>query len=282
MRGVMNNIMIRHNTAWFCVPLLFLLSVFGCYPAPKAPIDTLRYDSPNGDHTDLFVYLPGNGDPVDAFDREGLVQAVRHRRLPIDIISVNAHIGYYMKGTVFNRLKHDVIDPAKAKGYTRIWLVGNSLGGYGSVSYVRQYPQDIAGIILLGPFLGDKKIIQEIREAGGLQEWEPGEIQPDSRQSWEKELWKWLKDGDQQKGFWNWIKNCDPGGDDCPSRVYLGYGKRDRFSFGQKLMAEKLPPENVFEIDGGHNWKTWKTLWEMILDRMPAKQTTTKRADSSK
>ena len=81
-------------------------------------------------------------------------------------------IGYYMDGSVFQRLKLDVIEPAKAKGYKKIWLVGNSMGGYGSVSYVRQYPRDIAGIVLLGPFLGDKKIIQEIPgNCGGLQQW---------------------------------------------------------------------------------------------------------------
>ncbi|MGE5173202.1 MAG: hypothetical protein ACM3MD_05175 [Betaproteobacteria bacterium] len=51
------------------------------------------------------------------------------------MIVVNAHMGYYLNGTVFTRLKEDVIEPAKARGYDQIWLVGNSLGGYGSISY---------------------------------------------------------------------------------------------------------------------------------------------------
>ena len=254
------------------VPLLCVLLAFGCYPPPKAPLETLHYDLPAGDHRQLLIFLPGNGDALDTFDKEGLLAAVRSRNLPVDIVSVNAHIGYYMNGSIFTRLKEDVIDPAKARGYKRIWLLGNSLGGYGSLSYARQYPQDIAGVVLLGPFLGDKKIIREIKDAGGLQKWDPRDIPSGSREGWDKELWKWLKDEDQQKGFWHWVKNCDAEEDGCPSRIYLGYGKRDRFSPGQNLMAEILPAENVFAIDGGHNWSTWKKLWDLVLDRMTARK----------
>jgi pimeloyl-ACP methyl ester carboxylesterase len=258
----------------FIAPLFCLLTAFGCYyPAPKVPLDTLRYDAPGGDRKQLIVFLPGNGDPLTVFDENGMVAAVRARNLPVDIIAVDAHIGYYMTGSILARLKQDVIDPARGRGYRRIWLVGNSLGGYGSISYARQYPQDIFGIVLLGPFLGDKNIIREIREAGGLQKWDPGQIPENTRATWEKELWKWLKDGDQQKGFWHWVKSCDEPDEDCPSRIYLGFGKRDRFSSGQKLLAEGLSPENVIVIDdGGHDWDTWKQAWDLALDRMTAKR----------
>ncbi len=258
-------------TSRFVALVLCILFAAGCfYPAPTVPIETLLYPAPDSDRKQLIVYLPGNGDPIDAFDRHGLVAAVRARNLPVDIIAVYAHLGYYMNGSVLERLKQDVIDPARIKGYSRIWLVGNSLGGYGSASYARQYPEDIFGIVLLGPFLGDKKIVQEIRDAGGLQKWDPGVIPENSKESWEKELWKWLKDADQQKGFWNWVKNCDEGDGDCPARMYLGFGKRDRFSYGQKLMAESLPQRNVIVIDGGHDWATWRKVWNLVLDRMTA------------
>jgi pimeloyl-ACP methyl ester carboxylesterase len=268
----MNIIMNKGIGVRFSALLLCVFFFSGCYPAPKAPLDMLLYDTPAGNHKHLFVFLPGNGDKADAFDKKGLINAVREHRLPVDMIAVNAHIGYYMNGSIFARLKEDVIDPAKARGYKKIWLIGNSLGGYGSVSYARQYPEDIAGIVLLGPFLGDKKIIKEIRDAGGLQKWEPADIPVDGKEHWEKELWRWLKDGDEQKGFWHWIKNCDEEDGDCPSRIYLGFGKRDRFSPGQKLLAESLPQENVFAIDGGHDWRTWKKLWTMILDRMSSRK----------
>ncbi len=264
----MNIIMISRLTSRFVVPCFFLLLVFACYPAPKAHLDIFRYDSPEGQQKHLFVFLPGNGDSPEMYWKKGLVQAVRSRKLPIDMIAVDAHIGYYMQGTVFDRLKQDVIEPAKARGYRRIWLVGNSLGGYGSISYARLHPQDVTGVILLGPFLGDRKIVQEIRDAGGLGAWEPGDIpEKNSQESWEKQLWKWLKDAGQQKDFWLWVRDCDEE-NSCPARIYLGYGKRDRFSPGQKLMAESLPLDDVIEIEGGHNWSTWKKLWDIILDRM--------------
>jgi pimeloyl-ACP methyl ester carboxylesterase len=264
----------------FIAPLLCVLTAFGCfYPAPKAPLDTLPYDAPGGDRKQLIVFLHGNGDGLNVFDENGIVAAVRARDLPVDMIAVNAHLGYYMTGSILARLKKDVIDPARARGYRRIWLVGNSLGGYGCISYARQYPQDIFGIVLLGPFLGDKKIIREIRESGGLQKWDPGAIPENSRETWEKELWKWLKDGDQQKGFWNWIRSCDEQDEDCPSRIYLAFGKRDRFSSGQKLLAESLSPENVIVIDnGGHDWDTWKKAWNIALDRMTVRRPARKNA----
>lgn len=261
------NITMIKLIAYVTAPFLFLFSFSGCYPRPKAPIDTLRYDS-HGDHQLLFVFLPGHGDSLDCFEKKGFVRAVRSREPAIDMITVNAHLGYYMEGTIVTRLKEDVIDPAKAVGYKGIWLIGNSLGGYGSILYARQHPGDIAGVVLLGPFLGERKTISEIAEAGGLHQWEPGEITDTSRKGGEKKLWKWLKDSGEQQNFWHWLKDCDGKSGDCPSRIYLGYGKRDRFSYGQKLMAEVLPAENVFVIDGGHNWETWTSLWNLILDKM--------------
>ncbi len=267
------HIMIARITFRFVVPFILLAFIFACYPAPKAHLDVFLYDSPEGQQKHLFVFLPGNGDSPQTFWKKGLVQAVRARKLPVDVIAVDAHIGYYMQGTIFERLKQDVIEPAKARGYRRIWLVGNSLGGYGSISYARLHPEDITGVILLGPFLGDRKIIQEIRESGGLAAWEPGELPQNGKENWEKQLWKWLKDGSQQKDFWLWVRDCDEESS-CPARIYLGYGKRDRFAPGQKLLAESLPVQDVIVIDGGHNWSTWKQLWEMILDKLAAPRKT--------
>ncbi len=249
---------------------VFSLLVAACYPSyypTTIPIDTLHFDAPAGDHQQLFIFLPGNGDPVSAFYEHGLVQAVRQRGLSIDMIGVNAHLGYYMEGTVITRLKQDVIDPAKARGYKNIWLVGNSLGGFGSISYARQYPQDITGVILLGPFLGERKTANEIREAGGLQKWEPEDIGNNSQTAWEKQLWLWLRDHQQQEEFWRWIKECEQK-EGCSPKIYLGYGRNDRFSYGQKLLAEVLPPQRVVVIRGGHNWTTWKELWDIFLDRL--------------
>jgi pimeloyl-ACP methyl ester carboxylesterase len=254
--------------SWSLKSALFLSLIFvaGCLQPITVPIETIRYEAPDGQaHRLLFVFLPGNGDPITVFQEEGLVKAVRQRGLPADMIAVNAHIGYYRNGTVLTRLKEDVIGPAIAKGYEQIWLVGNSLGGYGSLSYAREYPDDVTGVVLLGPFLGPKSIVDKIKRAGGILQWTPAEVKLKSEDEWDKHLWLWIKDRVQQKKFSFWTSECEQKG--CNPRVYLGYGRGDRFSYGQEFLASLMPPEQVIIIDGGHDWTTWTKLWNLFLDR---------------
>jgi pimeloyl-ACP methyl ester carboxylesterase len=228
--------------------------VFGCVPRTRVPIEFIRYDA-NARETGrmLFVFLPGNGDAVTVFEKRRIIEAVRERGLQADMIAVNAHIGYYLNGSVFTRLKEDVIDPAKARGYAQIWMVGNSLGGYGSISYMRSYPDDVSGVVLLGPFLGDKELIGEIKKAGGLSTWDPGIIRDNSMEDWNKHIWLWVKGCAKEK--------------QSKGRIYLGYGLNDRFSFAQAFLASSLSPEHVIAINGGHDWSTWMKIWDLFLDR---------------
>jgi pimeloyl-ACP methyl ester carboxylesterase len=239
----------------------------GCYPSAfrsiRIPLTTIQYDAANGPHRQLFVYLPGNGDAPTAFDRNGMIKEMRKRGLTADILAVDAYLAYYSKGIIFDRLKQDVIDPAKATGYTDIWLIGNSLGAYGSLSYARLYPQDIAGVVLLGPYLGEKKTIKSIIEAGGLQAWDPRFVGNSSLEDWDKRLWLWLKDIQERQKF-----TVKGGAGGRVPIIYLGYGEYDRFSYSQKLLAEVLPAKRVASIAGGHDWWTWKELWRILLDRM--------------
>ena len=32
------------------------------------------------------------------------------------------------------------------------------------------------------------------------------------------------------------------------------------------LLANELPPKNVFTLTGGHDWVTWKHLWIEVLE----------------
>ncbi len=239
----------------------------GCYSATKSPIDTIQYGA--GEAKDprlLFVFLHGNGDRNSVFYEAGFVEAVRARGLSIDKISVDAHAGYYVNGTILTRLKEDVIDPARAQGHERIWLIGNSLGGFGALSYARKYPNEITGIVLLGPFLGERPIISKIRHAGGLMRWEPGDVFLKTREDDEKHMWIWLKEHDQQGQLRAGDKDC-PKKQGCVPKIYLGYGTNDRFTYAQDLLASLLPPEQVIAIDGGHDWSTWKKLWDRFLDQ---------------
>jgi pimeloyl-ACP methyl ester carboxylesterase len=247
--------------------LLSAVFFFGCYQPTRAPINTLRYEAGEvkGPRL-LFVFLHGNGDRNSVFDKEGLVAAVRARGLPVDMISVDAHVGYYMNGTILARLREDVIEPARARGYENIWLIGNSLGGVGSLSYAREYPDEISGIVLLGPFLGERQLIQEIRGAGGLPQWEPGGVLLKTREDDEKRTWIWFKEHGIQGQFRAGDRDC-PRKHGCVPKIYLGYGTNDRFTYAQDLLASLLPPGQVIAIDGGHDWSTWKKLWDRFLDQ---------------
>jgi pimeloyl-ACP methyl ester carboxylesterase len=247
--------------------LLLAIFLAGCYPSTKIPIDTIQYGAGDSKGTRLlFVFLHGNGDQNSVFDKEGFVKSARERGLDADMISVDAHIGYYMNGTILTRLKQDVIDPARARGYERIWLIGNSLGGFGSLSYARQYPNEIAGIVMVGPYLGERSLIKEIRHAGGLLRWEPGDVFLKNKEDDEKRIWAWIKEQGQQGQFRADDRDC-PKKQGCVPKIYLGYGTNDRFTYAQDFLASLLPPEHVIAIDGGHDWSTWKKLWDRFLDR---------------
>ena len=225
----------------------------GCYrpPPATAPLATLRLGGPAAESRTLVIFLPGRGDSPENFDRHGFARAVRERGLPVDLLAVDAHLGYYLNGTVIERLETDVIAPARARGYRRIWLVGISIGGLGSLLYLRAHPGVVSGVVLLAPYLGERDVTDEIAAAGGLGRWQPVDLPSDRFHP--RQLWRWLQE--------------TYAGLSAPSAtpLYLGYGTRDRFVAGDRLLAAVLPPERVFTTPGGHRWDPWRRLWDTFL-----------------
>ena len=216
----------------------------------KAPMDVLYYAADEGSTTDnLFIFMRGIGGSHRSFEEEGLVADVRTMGLPFDMAAPNAHLGYYTGRTLLVRLKEDVIDPARRQGKDNIWLVGFSMGGLGSLLYLREHPDDVEGVCLVAPFLGDEPIIDEIQAAGGVRSWSPGEYDPDE---------------DYQRMLWHWIKDNVPDG--FPVPIFLGYGADDRMAPGCALLAELLPKDHVVQIPGGHDYPTFKALWDRFLE----------------
>lgn len=167
------------------------------------------------------------------------------------MVAPNAHFGYYKDRILEHRLTDDVIRPAKAKGYEKIWLAGVSMGGLGSILYLREHPEYIDGILLLGPYLGDESIVAEISAAGGVEKWEPGPY--DGDEDWQRMIWDWLK------------QYCaNPAG---KTPIYLGLGNKDRYFAAQKLLADCLPKDRVISVDGGHDAPTFKKIWQNFLDK---------------
>lgn len=212
------------------------------------PIDQLYFQSAATRSENLVVLLPGIGDQPEIFFDEGFVQAVRERNIDADLVAVRAHWGYYEKHIIVERLKQDVIVAARAKGYKKFWFVGISLGGWGALQFVRQHEADVAGMLLLAPFLGEQKIFEEVQAAGGLDTWHPDLTDPLDQQ---RLVIAWLRDFKQTQS---------------PLKFHLSYGANDRFAKPLGLYATRLPPRQVDVISGGHDWRTWRRLWQRFLD----------------
>ena len=228
-----------------------LIALAGCITQLPitTPVDQIYFQRGASPSQNLIVLLPGIGDQPEAFLDEGFIQVVRERNIDADLVAVRAHWGYYEKHMVVERLHQDVILPARAKGYRHIWLIGISLGGWGSLQYVRQHANEVDGMLLLAPFLGEKKIFAEVEAAGGLDAWHPDLADP-----WDDQrlVIAWLRDFKQSE---------------TPLRFHLSYGASDRFAQPLGRYAARLLPQRVDVIPGDHDWRTWLKLWQRFLDR---------------
>ena len=215
----------------------------------KKPIDTIYYVTGKTPSDSLIVMLPGSGDKPADFVSNGFIKAIQDSGIRADVISVDAHLGYYFKRNLLPRLHEDVIIPAIQKGYKKIWLLGISIGGLGAMMYAKHYPDNITGLVVLSPFLGYPLIINEISHAGGLSRWSPTE--PIDKDDYQHDLWKWLK------GYTRAEENHP--------RLVIGYGKEDEFAAGAALLAEVLPKDQVYIVQGRHDWGTWGRIFNLIL-----------------
>lgn len=224
----------------------------GCFPRAAIPIPVLEYGRMDAsENKNLLIFLRGMGGSPKDFDKHGLIQAIRSRRLPFDVSVPDAHFGYYKSRTLEERLKKDLIQPARQKGYQQIWLAGFSMGGLGSLFYLKRYKKDVDGVILVSPFMGWENILNEIEISGGIEDWEP------KRNS---DNWQQL--------IWGWVKSYADTSDLYPP-IYLGYGTQDGMTGkGPALLSAALQDDRVFNIKGRHDYKTFISIWNIHLDRL--------------
>ncbi len=211
------------------------------YPAP----------TPQGD-LPLLVMLPGLGIEPAEFAEHGFVQAALELAGPLDIIAARPALDCYLDGTVAEEIERKIVAPEQAKGRTRLWLLGISLGGMGALLHARSYPGVAEGVILIAPFLGTPGIVAEISAAGGLARWQPGNV---PERDGERQMLSWLKD---------FLAAMPP-----RPALYLGYGRADRFAKGHALLGERLPEGRIALGEGGHDWATWTSLWRRLLTLRP-------------
>jgi len=135
------------------------------------PIPVRFYDGSASRTGDLVIFLPGLGDDIEAFERAGFIDLLRRSSRPMDAIVADAHFGYYFDGSFLDRIYEDIVLPFESAGYSRFILVGVSLGGLGSIRLKQSLGDRISGIVLVGPFLGEEDLIDEIENAGGVRNW---------------------------------------------------------------------------------------------------------------
>lgn len=236
---------------WGMVGVAVMLSAgcLGPWTAAPAPVPTVQLaPMPPGGQC-LFVLMPGRGDRAEVFRREGFGPLVAEAGVRAEVVAAVLHIGYYARRSLHSRLHEDIILPARARGVREIWLVGVSMGGLGTLIYDRYHPGQVSGLVLLAPFLGDNKVVEEVAAAGGLASWQPS--QPLAADDWQRDIWVWLR---------RWL---DP--DSGAPPLVLGWGQNDALARSNRLLADVLPPDQVFAVPGKHDWPVWRKLWRDML-----------------
>jgi hypothetical protein len=192
-----------------------------------------------------MLWLPGAYHSNRDFLEAGFADAVRARDLDIDLVFMDLEMDHIGDRSLIARLRSEQVLPARAAG-VELWLGGISLGGLFALDYAAEHPGEIDRLCLLAPYLGNRLLTGEIAASGGLAGWRPGE----------------LADTDVERRIWRHIKERRAEAE----ALHLGYGRDDRFAPAHALMAAALPLECVDVIDGGHEWSTWRKLWENFLD----------------
>lgn len=249
------NDVIARNKIVKIASILFtiVLTLAGCAAPPiKIPMDQIEYlAEPEKRSNALMILMAGAGDRYDAFEKYGYIEAARKVGFAADILAVDAHYGYFTELTVRERLHQDVVLPAKARGYKCIWMGGISLGGFGSLIYAQKYAEQLSGLVLIAPYIGNRGTLAEIESAGGLELWNPSNV-PDHD---ERQLWLMLK---------KYQPNVRP-----TLPIHLLYGEEDRFNPFHKMLAARLDNKFVRTVEGGHDWPPWQALWAAFVASKP-------------
>jgi hypothetical protein len=124
--------------------------------------------------------------------------------------------------------------------------------------YDAQYPRELDGMLLLAPYLGDYGLLEEIDHAGGVLRWDGGPSQGFTAESWQRDLWRYIKTlaNDPQRS----------------ERIWLAYGNDDRLRKAMPLLIPALHQEQVFVRQGGHVWRVWTPATRVMLQAIDAKQ----------
>lgn len=207
-----------------------------------------------------IVLLPGAYHFPEDFLAAGFDRKVQARGLPVDLQFVDPELEHLGDHRFRQRLREDILKPARARGCTSLWLAGISLGGFMALDYAASHPGDLDGLCLLAPYLGTRLTMREIAAASGLAAWRGGTSAIDDE---EREVWRFI----QAQAAHRRQPDAERAPPHIPAlNLYLGYGADDRFAAAHRLMAAALPASVTKVVPGRHDWDTWTMLWEDFLD----------------
>jgi hypothetical protein len=140
---------------------------------------------------------------VPRYEADGILRAVRETGRAVDMLLVDAHLGYYAARTVLERLRQDVIGPARAR-YESIRLIGVSMG-----DWVPCYAR--VGILDTGP-------AGAVRQRGAHHRGHHRGRRPAVVES---EPYRRARVSTYQEELWRWLKAYEPASREYP-RIVLG------------------------------------------------------------
>ena len=203
------------------------------------PSEYYNYDESN---STLVLLLPGLGESPANFVNYGAVEQIIACQPEANIMGIDSHLAYYRNAAIVARLREDIIVPAQQAGVRKIWLLGLSLGGMGSLLYWQQYPDEITAVIVMAPYLG---------------EWDELRVYLNDRD-------RYLESPDKDLlELWDGLSNPPA----VAPEITLAYGETDKFNQQQRWLAGLLDRDNVITAPGGHRWTVWQTLWPEALRR---------------
>ena len=219
----------------------------------RAPIATELLPAPRPSSLrTLVIVLPGRNDGGRGENERGMAKAIHEAWPGADVLLASATYVYYRDGKVVERLHEDVVEPALRAGYRRVWLAGASMGGMGAMLYERAHPGTVTGVVLFAPFLGDKPLLEEIRRAGGVRQWEPGPLPAEvDAHNYQRQIWKHIREHSA-----------------LASRVWLACGSDDYLLSGARLLATTLPEDRYVEMPGSHDWRSWSRIGKTVFSQI--------------
>ena len=180
------------------------------------------------------------------FEEAGFLALVHKYYPTIDCITVYTHASYFRTGNLIERFQKDVLAEYRRQGYKNIILVGVSMGGFGALWLHHFYATDIAGMVVIAPYLGGDFL---------------GDI---IASNFRKSLA--IDEGDLEFNALA-MQMIDQQMPSLTNKMLLAYGQQDRYANNIVQFANKLPASSVIASSGGHGWATWTPIWEIILQQ---------------